>query len=436
MKASPPSPRWRRRRVMVAVLCLLILVGFGWFVFYPSWMGSRHWQRAQEALEQFDLPRARDHLLDYLALHPGSAEGHFLLARTLRRADDYARANHHLKQAKRLGWIPELIELEQLLQDAQRTGMGGHAGELLQAFVKARHPEDRFILEALFKGDRATLNLGRAGHWLDLWIERYPQDHMALLWRGELLESFTHLDEAHADFVRLLELKPDHPQALLRLGLNALANRGNYAEAERYLGRYLEKHPDHPEALLGLARCQKGKGDLEAAAATVERLLARQPDHAEAIYLFGSLEADRGRPEEALRWLRRAASAGADARGTAHQMSLVLRRLGQSGEAAAYEEKFKTLDEVNRQLEQAMRAVRKEPRNPGLLHQVGSLRLRQGKEEQAIKWFLSALHEDPAYTPAHQALADYYATRKDAESASRAALHRRLAEKGKAAPRR
>src|SRR5436305_1424325 len=82
--------------------------------------------------------------------------------------------------------------------------------------------------------------------WLNFWAERHRDDWLPRLWRGEILESFGHFEEATADFKRLLELRPDRDVALLRLGLIALADRGRYADAQRYLGRYLEKHPDDP----------------------------------------------------------------------------------------------------------------------------------------------------------------------------------------------
>ncbi len=436
MSVPPPSPRWRRRRVVIALFCLLILGGLTAGVFYPSWVASRHWQNAQAALGRFDLTGACDHLRAYLATTPSSAEGHFLLARTLRRAEDYSAANQHLREAERLGWIPELIELERLLQQVQRSGTRGPPGELLKTFAEARHPEDKFILETLFKADRGTLNLNQATVWLNVWVERYPDDWLPRLWRGELLESFAHFDEARADFLRLLELKPDHTEALLRLGLIALYNRGNYAEAQSYLKQYLEKRPDHPEALLGLARCQKGVGELDAAAATVQRVLDKQPRHGEAAWLLGSIESDRGRPKEALRWLKLAEANGADPRNTAHQLSLVLRRLGKTEEAATYARTFEDLNEANRKLEKGLLAILKEPHNPALRHEIGTIYLRLGKQEKGVKWFLSALHEDPTYAPTHKALADYYEKKGDPQFLRQAAFHRLQAEKGKPSPPR
>jgi tetratricopeptide (TPR) repeat protein len=420
----------------VAVICLVLVAGSVYFVLYPFWAGSRHWRRAEQALANLDLARAGEHFRAYLALHPDSAEAHFALARTLRRAEDYSAANRHLREAARLGWLRELIDLERLLQEVELSGARGPARDMLQAYVQARHPDEKFILESLFKADRKSLNLQQATGWLNTWVERHPDDWHPRLWRGEILKSFTQFDQARADYQRLLELKPDHSEALLQLGLIALVGRGDYAEAQGYLERYLEQHPEHPEALLGLARCQKGRGELEAAAATARSVLEKQPGNGEAAYLLGSIEADRGRFEEALPWLKRAEAGGAEPRGTANQLGLVLRRLGKSEEASAYERKFATLNEANQKLEKALLGVLKEPYNPALRHQIGSIHMDLGKTELAVKWFLSALQQDPAHAPSHRALADHFAKQADPHSQNLAVVHRRLAEASKAAPPR
>jgi tetratricopeptide (TPR) repeat protein len=428
MTTAPSRPRGRRRSVVVAVLCLLILAGLTYFVFYPSWTGWRQWRAAQEALDDYDLPRAREILRDYLATRPRDAEGHFLLARTTRRAGDYDEAVRLREKAARLGAIPELIELERQLQEVQQIGVLGQTGELLKMYAHRRHPEEKYVLEALFKGDRGTLNMNRATVWLNLWVERFPDDWLPRLWRGEILESFAHFEAATADFQRVLELKPGRDEALLHLGQIALLDRGRYADAQRYLGQYLVKHPDDPQALLGLARCQKGQGELDAAAATSRRILQKDAGHAEAAQMLGSIELEGGRLEEALRWLRLAERGKADEGETAHQLSLVLRRLGKSAEADAQEKRFQKIDAANRALEKNLTAMLKTPRDPALRHQMGVAHLTLGHEEQAVKWFLSALYEDPAYKPSHQALADYYARRTDPESVRLAAFHRRQAE--------
>lgn len=434
MSGPKPVQRSRRQSVLIVVGCLALLTAILYFLVYPEWQATRHWQQAQQALDQFDLPAACEHLQHYIQVHPGSAKGQFLLARTLRRQDEYSQAAEHLEKAAQLDWVPEAIALERQLQQAQQMGVQSPAGEQLKGYAYTKHPSEKLILEALFKGDRAALNLRQARVWLDVWIDHYPNDWPPRFWRGELLKSFALFEQARADYQRVLELKPDHAETLLHLGLLALANRGKFAEAQNYLEKYLQVVPDSPEALLALARCQKDQGQSEAAVATVRRLLEKQPEHAEAAAMLGAIETERGDYNAALTWLKRAEAAGAEARTTAYQLSQVLRRLHRDDEAAVYEQKFKKIDALKDALDRNILKVLQEPHNAALRQEIGQQQRELGRTEQAIRWFLSALGEDPRFQAAHLALAECYEQKGDLESVRLATLHRRQAADTRSTP--
>ena len=40
--------------------------------------------------------------------------------------------------------------------------------------------------------------------------------------------------------------------------------------------------------------------------------------------------------------------------------------------------------------------------------ETGTLLLRNGREQEGVRWLISALRNDPLYRPAHKALADHY----------------------------
>lgn len=427
-------PRWltlslgkRRDAILGSLALALLLVGLTVYVFYPAWSGSRHWRQAEAALEDRDFDRAVVHLRKYVNANPSSGEGYFLLARTLRRAGRFDEAQIELSEARRLGWVPEQIELEGLLAQVQRQGARGPELKLLSQYLAAKHPDDRVILEALFLGDRSALELHQARHWLDVWVERYPDDWAPRLWRGQLLESFTHFDMARDDYLKLRELKPDSDEALLRLGLLALNNRANYAEAESYLRQYLERHPDDTQALLGLARARRDQGELKAAADAAQKVLARQPDHPEAVLLVGTLKAEEGQSEEALDWLRRAERLGADPQAVHFQLARVLTRLNRPTEAQTHERKFQELEKASQAVDKALSALLQDPRNPDIYLEVARQYLVMGQETQAERWFAAALTNDPAHRKTHEALAEYYTRRARPGDEQLAAQHRRLA---------
>jgi tetratricopeptide (TPR) repeat protein len=288
---------------------------------------------------------------------------------------------------------------------------------------------DKPLLEALYRGDLASRNWERAGLWLHLWLERSPDDWAPRLWQADLLERFKNYDRARADYLRVLQLRPDDPRALLRVGLIAVGNRGDYDEAEAYLGRCLKRNPDNAEANLGLARCSYARGDLPAARTRALGVLAGNPRHSGAAQLLGTVEMEAGRDEEALRWLRVAEAGGAEPLAVNHQLAQVLRRLGQTEEAEKYSRHFTRLREADRAREAAVRAAEQEPHSADRHYEVGRLSRVLGEEDTAAQWFRTALQQDPSHRPSHAALADYYAQLPDPDAA-RAELHRRRSQEG------
>jgi tetratricopeptide (TPR) repeat protein len=319
------------------------------------------------------------------------------------------------------------VRRETFLLGLQRRGVRERPANELLAMVQDPKP-DRALLEALYRGDVALGNWDRAALWLHIWLQDYPDDWPPRLWQAEILERFRKYDRARADYLRVLELRPDHPRALLGVGTVALAHRGDYAEAESYLSRYLATDPGHHDARLGLALCRYGRGDLAGAREGALAVLGENPSHPGAALLLGQLEAEAGRDEEAIRWLRVAEAGGADPQGVSYQLAQVLRRVGRAAEADAYERRFTELRDAQRGLEAANRAAEREPANPDRHYEVGRFYVLLGQPDLAAQRFAQALKLDPAHRPSHAALADYFARRADPQSVARAEFHRRKAQ--------
>jgi tetratricopeptide (TPR) repeat protein len=419
----------RRRGVRFGVLAATLLAGLAGLAAYfarPDPEATRLRQEADRALERQDLAAAADRLRSYVARCPTRADGQFLLAQTLRRLGDYDGAEHALAEARQLGWDAEAVRREGYLAWLQRQGMREQTGEQLTALGQAADA-DRPLWEALYRGDLAAHNWDRAGFWLYLWLERYPDEWAPRLWEADLLDRFKNYDRARADYLRVLQLRPDDPRALLNVGLIALANRGDYDEAEAYLGRCLERDPGNAEAKLGLARCRAARGELAAARAGAEEVLAADPRHAAAALLLGTVAAEEGHDEEALRRLTAAEAGGADPLNVHYQLALVLRRLGRGGEADEHARRYSELREAHRDREAAVRAAEQDPHNAQRQYEVGRLGLLVGDRDTAAQWFRRALQEDPTHRPSHAALAAYYAGLADPDTA-RAEFHRRRAQ--------
>jgi predicted O-linked N-acetylglucosamine transferase (SPINDLY family) len=86
------------------------------------------------------------------------------------------------------------------------------------------------------------------------------------------------LDGAVACYRRALELKPDHAEGHINLGV-ALSDQGKLAEAVACYRRALELKPDFAEAYNNLGGAFKEQGKLDEAAACYRRALELKPDY-------------------------------------------------------------------------------------------------------------------------------------------------------------
>ncbi|MCY3611611.1 MAG: FG-GAP-like repeat-containing protein [Gemmatimonadetes bacterium] len=104
------------------------------------------------------------------------------------------------------------------------------------------------------------------------------------------------LDQAAAEFERLVDLAPDEAAGFANLGL-AYLRMGRLREAETAVRRALDLEPDDPDARLVMADIllageREGEAREELAGA-----LAIDPGHARTLYALASLDADSSRPE-------------------------------------------------------------------------------------------------------------------------------------------
>lgn len=86
----------------------------------------------------------------------------------------------------------------------------------------------------------------------------------------------------------VLQLSPDQPDARLALGDVALQQRRFDAAIDHYTV-FLRRYPMHVPAIVGLAEAQAGRGQLDAARATLQQALQHEPGNARALALQARL---------------------------------------------------------------------------------------------------------------------------------------------------
>src|SRR5262245_14543753 len=232
-----------KRLVLPAALALSLLgIGAAVYTAYNwLWGPESEWRAAQSAAKRHDFADADRRLRRYLAVRPDKAEAHLLAAQIERRAieprlegdeDDepeetqgpasaptkvgsYVAAEHHLREYKRLGGVPELIEMERILTLAQRGDLA-NVEPLLKDWVEKKHPETPLILEALMKGYLVNYRLGDVDSCLEQLI-KIDESLQYLFVRAWMAYRGQDYDGVVAAYRRILELDPDNEDAEMQL---------------------------------------------------------------------------------------------------------------------------------------------------------------------------------------------------------------------------
>jgi tetratricopeptide (TPR) repeat protein len=401
----------RRPWVWVGGLLACILAVVGYLTYRQVW-AEIHARRAEEALGRSlrvrgraPLDEARTHLACCLKVWPNNARVHFLMARAARRAGDLDDAARHLRRAEQLGWVVEATDLEKALAAVQQGDLDGRE-PLLVSFVQRDHPDRLLILEALVRGCRRTYQLPRALAYLDTWLAAQPDSVRALLWRGETSLLLGRDADALADYRKAVELDPQEDEARLKLADLCLGAH-QPEEAATHFAELLKRQPGQAEALLGLARCREEQGKTAEAVELLDRLLALQPEQAGALAERGKIALDTGSPEDAEKWLRHAARVAPFERDTLYNLYRCLTQERHRGEAEGCLARIKRIDEDRKRLDELKAAVLANPHDASLRCEMGVILLRNGQDREGVRWLESALHEDPGYGPARQALDGY-----------------------------
>lgn len=420
---SPRAGLGQYTLLALVALVLLALIGVaGYAAGWHLW-AEYHLRASRQALERCDLAQAREHLDLCLRARPNSAEAHLLAAQAARRAGAYEDAEQHLEECKRLQGVTEAYDLERLLLRAQRGDLSG-AERYLLALLKNNHPDSVLILEALAQGYLKTFHLRGALHCLNEWLDHQPDRVSALLWRGQTYEYLRRYPDALPDYRKAVALDPNHTEARLRLAA-LLLHFHQPSEAVGHYQQLRQEQPTNPNVLLGLARCYRELGQHQEARPLLDALLAERPNDAQALCERGKLAQEAGQMAEAEAWFRQAVAQAPYERDPNYSLYRCLSQADKHTEAKKYLDRMNQIDEDLNRLNAVSQQAMDSPHDPSLRYEAGIILLRNGQEQDGLRWLIRALHEDPRHQPTHAALADYY---ERIGKADLAAYHRRLSK--------
>ena len=313
-----------------------------------------------------------------------------------------------MNEAIRLRWPPEETDLESRLLQVQNHGPAGTEAETLRHEARTNPAHAGRIYEALAIGCFRTDRLHEARSCLEEWVASCPGDWRAHYWRAEFMLSTGRSELAKDDLERVLEFQPNHTDTKKSLAVVLLQSGSDYRRALRYFESYLQRHPEDVEALAGVARCQRGLGETDAARATLDRVLAKHKEHAGSLLTLALLESDVDRPEQALEWLRQLESLPKENLDEVYvAVNLAAnchRRLGHHSEALAYEDRLTQLKGELNALNKALEKFQAGNNQADLRCDIGAGYLRVGLAAEGQRWLKSVLQEQPQHARAQQLL--------------------------------
>lgn len=424
LPSAPPLSPWRGRlgRGLQFLFVLVPLAVAAFFAGRYLW-AEHHVRAAGDALGRHDFVQALNHLDRSLQVRPNDFDTRLLAARSARRAGRLEDAERHLAECDRLRPLTQPVRLEGVLLQAQRGDPDANLDALLGTFVNQGHPDRELILEALAQRYLSSYQLPRAGECLDLLLQGRPEHVPALLLRAEVRQGLQQHDEALADYHRILRLDPNQDTARLQLALY-LAYSNQADEAVEHLEHLRHRLPNDPRVLLALARCRREANRPDEARQLLDALLAEYPRHFAALRDRARLDLDAGRPAAAEPRLWQAVELDPYDQEAVYQYYLCLQALGRQEEAKAWAERLRRIDADLERLADLNHRIAKAPRDPAPRCEAGLICLRNGQDQEGLRWLTGALQQAPAHKPSHQALAEYYERTDNREQAER---HRRLA---------
>jgi tetratricopeptide (TPR) repeat protein len=156
-------------------------------------------------------------------------------------------------------------------------------------------------------------------------LKQYPQEADLHLFLGITLLRLRESQAAEAAVRRALTVNPNHAEARTLLGWIDSEIRGDFDAAIEDYAKVVELRPDLPEAYNNLGVAQKRKGDLAGAAESFDRALKLKPDYGAAISNRGWVLAEQQRWTDARRDFEKALSINPGDDGALYGLSQALR---------------------------------------------------------------------------------------------------------------
>ncbi len=402
------------RSLTVAALVLLTAAGLS---IAGVWLwASYHLRAGRVALEHYHTAEAVLHLQAALRVWPRDPETLLLAARAARRTGEFEVADHLLDRYQEQRKEDPDLALERICLRAER-GEPDSVSNYCRKMVEQNDPAAPLLFEALAQGFAHSYQPSKAEMVLNIWLEQEPENPQALYILGQVYEMQSRDSDAIRTYKAALKADSSLDAARLRL-CDSLMHLGSFEEAKPHLDYLRGRLPDSPKVLVHLARITDREGHPEEAERLLDEALIRQPNFAPALVDRGVLALRAGQFEQAEKYLRQAIQLDPSDYQAHDRLAFCLEQNGKAAEADKERERIKQMEKDMREIQiLAKGQLEQNPHDANLHYDIGMISLRAGNSREALRWFNSALREDPTHQGAHKALMDYYQRNGDAVKA-------------------
>lgn len=227
-------------------------------------------------LRNKETDKARD-ILVRLAEQTGNSEAHYMLALLAYQEEEYDLALSHLDGIQA---VDDEFEEGVFLQIRiyQKHGSADEAIALLEkhiAYDESRSPLFYALLSSLYQEKDENL---KALELMEEAVALYSDNHQLFFEYGLLLEKNGSSDQAITQMQRVLELEPDHAEALNFIGYTWADRNIHLEKALEYISRAAEIKPDNAFIIDSLGWVYFRLGKLDQAVKELRRSLELEPD--------------------------------------------------------------------------------------------------------------------------------------------------------------
>jgi tetratricopeptide (TPR) repeat protein len=381
---------------------------------------NQEYENAVRAFQEDRLNDGHKLIQQFLKTWPDHGPGHLLAARLDRLLGNYAGAEKHLNECKRLGGMTGDLQVENLLLRAM-NGEYAAVEKGLHELLAKDDPRSALILETLSHCHRGVMRYNTAMPYLQTWLKKEPDSIRALHLRAFMWERLENRERAKEDYKRVLTLAPGNRHSRVSLVELLLADK-NIEEAAEQLA-ILKENPEHsPGELMAFARFELLQGNLDEAREYLDALLAEKPNHPGALFERGMLTRDLPQAEG---FFRKALKGNENYLQARYQLYTNLFRQGRTKEAEAEKATYLTFRQDEERLLKLLPEADRSG-NPDVLAEAGAILLRGGDHHQGTQLLYRALHLNSNHKKSHELLADYFEKTKQTDKAD---YHRRRASK-------